>query len=65
MRAKITGKETKTIQGYYTTIESALNAYIKIKLRKFVSDEVEISIRELTDKIESLKQYIKNITKEM
>lgn len=59
------GKETKTIQGYYTTIENALNGYIKVKLRKYVSNETENTLKELLQQIEKLESYIKLITKEM
>ena len=29
------GKEITTVQGYYSTIESALNGYIKARTRKY------------------------------
>ena len=59
------GKETKTIQGYYTTIENALNGYVKVKLRKYISSETENTMKELLNQIEKLETYIKQITKEM
>ena len=59
------GKETKTIQGYYTTIENALNGYIKVKLRKYISSETENTMKELIKQIEKLEIYVKQITKEM
>ena len=59
------GKETKTIQGYYTTIENALNGYIKVKLRKYISSETENTMKELLEQIRKLQKYIKQITKEM
>ena len=59
------GKETKTIQGYYTTIENALNGYVKVKLRKYVSSETENTMKELLEQIRKLQKYIKQITKEM
>lgn len=59
------GKETKTIQGYYTTIENALNGYIKVKLRKYISSETENTMKELLEQIRKLQEYIKQITKEM
>lgn len=59
------GKETKTIQGYYTTIENALNGYIKVKLRKYVSSETENTMKELIRQMEKLEIYVKQITKEM
>ena len=54
------GKETKTIQGYYTTIENALNGYIKVKLRKYVSSETENTLKELLQQIRDLQKFIKN-----
>ena len=59
------GKETKVIQGYYTTIENALNGYVKVKLRKYVSSETENTMKELLEQIRKLQKYIKQITKEM
>lgn len=59
------GKETKVIQGYYTTIENALNGYIKVKLRKYISSETENTMKELIKQIEKLEIYVKQITKEM
>ena len=59
------GKETKIIQGYYTTIENALNGYIKLQLRKYMSRETENTMQELLEQIKKLQGYIKQITKEM
>ena len=59
------GKETKVIQGYYTTIENVLNGYVKMKLRKYVSSETENTMKELLEQIRKLQEYIKQITKEM
>lgn len=59
------GKETKVIQGYYTTIENALNGYVKLKLRKYVSSETENTMQELLEQIRKLQKYIKEITKEI
>mgnify|MGYP001854990995 CR=1 FL=1 len=53
------GRETKTIQGYYTTIESALNGYIKVKTRKYISKDTENNIKELLNEIKNLKEYLK------
>ena len=52
------GKETRTIQGYYTTIENALNGYIKSKIRKFVAKETNTDINELILEINKLKNYM-------
>ena len=53
------GKETRTIQGYYTTIESALNGYIKVKTRKYISKDTENNMKELLREIKNLKEYLK------
>ena len=41
------GKETRTIQGYYTSIENALKGYIKAKTRKYISSETTNTLNEL------------------
>lgn len=53
------GKETKIVEGYYTTIESALNGYIKIKTRKYISSENENSLKELLDEIKKIEKFLK------
>lgn len=53
------GKETRTIQGYYTTIESALNGYIKVKTRKYISKDTENNMQELLSEIKNLKECLK------
>ena len=58
------GKETKTIQGYYTTIESALNGYIKCQIRKFISKDTKNTFAELIKVIKNLKIYIQNLMEE-
>lgn len=60
VNSKNHGKETKTIQGYYTTIENALNGYVKVKLRKYVSSEIENTMKELLQQINSLQKIIKD-----
>lgn len=52
------GKEVRTIQGYYTSIENALNGYIKVKTRKYISKNVENSLQELLDEIKNTRTYI-------
>ena len=53
------GKEVKTIQGYYTSIENALNGYIKVKTRKYISKDTENSLQELLNEIKNTRNYIK------
>lgn len=55
------GKETKIIQGYYTTIENALNGYIKVKTRKYVSNKNENSFLELLKNLKELKSKVNKI----
>ena len=58
VNSKNYGKETKTIQGYYTTIENALNGYIKCKTRKYISKETENTFLELINMIKNLENNI-------
>lgn len=53
------GKEVRTIQGYYTSIENALNGYIKVKTRKYISKDTENSLQELLNEITNTRNYIK------
>lgn len=53
------GKEVRTIQGYYTTIENALNGYIKAKTRKYISKDVQNSLDDLINEINNTKMFIK------
>lgn len=53
------GKEVRTIQGYYTSIENALNGYIKVKTRKYIAKDTENSLQELLDEIKNTRNYIK------
>lgn len=53
------GKEVRTIQGYYTGIENALNGYIKVKTRKYISKDTEDSLQELLNEITNTRNYIK------
>jgi len=52
------GKETRTIQGYYTNVENALKGYIKAKTRKYVSNEKENTLNELLCKINELENEL-------
>lgn len=53
------GKEVRTIQGYYTSIENVLNGYIKVKTRKYISKDIENSLEELLNEIKNTRNYIK------
>lgn len=54
------GKETRTIQGYYTSIENALKGYIKVKTRKYISSETTNTLNELLKKINEIEAELKN-----
>ena len=49
------GKEVSEIEGYYTSIDNALNGYLKIKMRKYVSSEDENTIREAIDLLKKMR----------
>ncbi len=49
------GKEVTIIEGYYTSIDGALNGYLKKQMRKYVSSEKENSIQEAIKKLEELR----------
>lgn len=49
------GKEVNEIEGYYTSIDGALNGYLKIKMRKYVSSEKENTIKEAIKQIKDLR----------
>ena len=49
------GKEVTIIEGYYTSIDGALNGYLKKQMRKYVSSEKENSIQEAIKKLEKLR----------
>ena len=53
------GKEIKVIEGYYTSIESALNGYMKARTRKYISSENENSLKELLNEIKKMQKYLK------
>lgn len=59
VESKNYGKEIKTIEGYYTTVESALKGYIKTRTRKYISSENENSLKELIDEIKKMANYLK------
>ena len=54
------GKETRTIQGYYTSIENALKGYMKAKTRKYISSETTNTLNELLKKINAIEVELKN-----
>lgn len=54
------GKETRTIQGYYTSIENALNGYLKCKTRKYVGLADTKTIHDLINYIKELEEIIKD-----
>ena len=59
VNSKNYGKEVRTIYGYYTSIENALNGYVKVKTRKYISKDTENSLQELLNEIKNVENYIK------
>ena len=59
------GKETRTVQGYYSTIESALNGYIKAKTRKYIAKETQNTLDELLEEIREFEKVVKDKFKEI
>lgn len=55
------GKEVNEIEGYYTSIDGALNGYLKVKMRKYISKEKENTIQEAIKELERLRiEVLKN-----
>lgn len=59
------GKETRIIQGYYTSIEGTLNGYLKCKTRKYIAQADTKTIYDLIDYIKELEKIIKDKFKEV
>ena len=59
IESKNYGKETKIIEGYYTTLESVLKGYIKSKTKKYISNDNENSLKELIEEIKNIENYLK------
>lgn len=55
------GKETRTVYGYYVTIEGALNGYIKAKTRKYISKDTEHTLNELLEEIKLFQDIVRDI----
>lgn len=58
VNSKNCGKETSEIEGYYTSIDNALSGYLKIKMRKYVSNEEKVTIQEAIEKFENLRKGV-------
>lgn len=54
------GKETRTVYGYYSTIESALKGYIKAKTRKYIAKETENTLDELLKEIQRYEKVVED-----
>lgn len=52
------GKEVNEIEGYYASIDKALDGYLKVKMRKYVSREEENTIQEAIKQLENLKMEV-------
>ena len=55
------GKETKIIQGYYTSMQNALKGYLKCKMRKFVGQESKNTINDVIKYLERLEKSLKDM----
>lgn len=53
------GKETTVIEGYYTTIDSAILGYIKLKTRQYINKNTKNTLNELLEEVNRLSDYIK------
>ena len=55
------GKETKSIQGYYTSMQNALKGYLKCKMRKFVGQEKTNSINDFIKYLDKIEKFLKDM----
>ena len=53
------GEEVKTIEGYYSTIESALNGYIREKTRRYISSSNINTLNDLLSEIQKIDKELK------
>jgi len=53
------GKRVDIVEGYYPTIDSAINGYLKNKTRKYLIKEKENTLKELLDEINKLSKDIR------
>lgn len=60
VESKNYGKETRSIQGYYTSIEEALKGYIKCKTRKYIAQVNNNTIYDLISYIKDLEKVLKD-----
>ena len=59
------GKEITTVQGYYSTIESVLNGYIKARTRKYISSDTENTLDELLKEIKRFEKVVEDKLKKI
>ena len=59
-KSKNYGKETKIIQGYYTSMQSALKGYLKCKMRKFAGIEGTNTFYDFIKYLEELEKSLKD-----
>ena len=55
------GNDVYNNEGYYNSIESALQGLIKKELRKYISKKSIQSIEELLNEVKRLEEYIKSL----
>lgn len=56
------GNEARTIEGYYTSIAGALEGYMKIRTREYVSKKEENTLKELLQEIQKTREFINKIS---
>ena len=60
-KSKNYGKETKIIQGYYGSMQSALKGYLKFKMRKFAGQEGTNTFFDFIKYLERLEKSLKDM----
>lgn len=63
INSKNYGNETRTIYGYYTTLENSLKGYVEAKTRKYVSAKTFNTLQELITQIKQTREVVKNLMK--
>ena len=61
IKSKNYGKETKIIQGYYTTMQSVLKGYLKCKMRRFVDQDKINTINDFIKYLNKLEKFLKDM----
>lgn len=54
------GNEVRTTEGYYSSLESALNGYIRVKIKKYISKTEYNTLNELLEEIQNIEKDLKD-----